>query len=247
MPALSRPLTAIEARVLGTLMEKARTVPDTYPLSLNLVLTGCNQKTSREPVLSVTETEAEQALSGLAALGLVQQLPGSRVARYQHNAQHALGVPEQSAVLLGVLMLRGAQTAAELRLNAERWYRFADVSSVEAFLHELAARSGDKGGPLALHLPRAPGEREARWAHLLCGPVQTMTQSAPVSIASSADSACASGQNESMNERLERLEREVAELRLALEDLRMSCPLSPPGRTMLSGHATTPHSAEEID
>jgi uncharacterized protein YceH (UPF0502 family) len=211
MTALPRPLTAIEARVLGTLMEKARTVPDTYPLSLNLVLTGCNQKTSREPVMNLTEADAEQALSGLAELGLAQQLPGSRVTRYQHNAQRALGVPEQSAVLLGVLMLRGPQTAAELRLNAERWYRFADVSSVEGFLNELAERSDEKGGPLVLHLARAAGEREARWAHLLCGQEQA-AQSAFVSMA-------VSSQNESMNERLERLEREVAELRLALKDL----------------------------
>jgi uncharacterized protein YceH (UPF0502 family) len=211
MTALPRPLTATEARVLGTLMEKARTVPDTYPLSLNLVLTGCNQKTSREPVMNVSEAEAVQALDGLAELGLAQPLPGSRVTRYQHKAQQVLGVPEQAAVLLGVLMLRGAQTVAELRLNAERWYRFADASSVEGFLHELATRAEDKGGPLALHLPRAAGEREARWAHLLCGPEQA-AQAAFVSMT-------ASSQNESMNERLERLEREVAELRLALKDL----------------------------
>jgi uncharacterized protein YceH (UPF0502 family) len=237
MPALPRPLTAIEARVLGTLMEKARTVPDTYPLSMNLLLTGCNQKTSREPAMNVSEADAEQALSGLAALGLAQELPGSRVTRYQHNAQRALGVPEQSAVLLGVLMLRGAQTAAELRLNAERWYRFADVSSVEGCLDELAERSDDKGGPLVLHLPRAAGEREARWAHLLCGPVQAQPTA----------SASMPARHESVNERLERLESEVAQLRRVLEELGVLPPLSPSGRAVPPGHATTTDSAEEID
>ncbi|HOZ94370.1 MAG TPA: DUF480 domain-containing protein, partial [Ottowia sp.] len=126
-----RPLTPTELRVLGTLMEKARTVPDTYPLSLNAVVSGCNQKTSREPVMNLSEAEAQAALEALKALHLAIESHGSRVARWEHNLQRALTVPEQSAVLLGLLMLRGPQTAAELRLNAERWYRFADISSVE--------------------------------------------------------------------------------------------------------------------
>ena len=167
-----RPLTPIEARVLATLMEKARTVPDTYPLSLNGVVTGCNQKTSREPVMNVGESQAQEALDDLHALSLVNESHGSRVAKYEHNFQRVYGVPEQSAVLLGLLMLRGPQTAGELRINTERWYRFADISSVEGFLHELAERADDKGGPLVLKLPRTPGTREDRWAHLICGPVE---------------------------------------------------------------------------
>ena len=123
-----RPLTPIEARVLATLMEKARTVPDTYPLSLNGVVTGCNQKTSREPVMNVSEGQAQEALDDLRALSLVNESHGSRVAKYEHNFQRVYGVPEQSAVLLGLLMLRGPQTAGELRINTERWYRFADIS-----------------------------------------------------------------------------------------------------------------------
>jgi len=213
MTALPRHLSAIEARVLGTLMEKARTVPDTYPLSLNLVVTGCNQKTSREPVMNVTEAEAAQALDGLRELGFAQELPGSRVTRYQHNAQRRLEVPEQSAVLLGLLMLRGAQTAGELRLNADRWYRFADISSVEGFLQELAARPADKGGALAVRLPRASGEREARWAHLLCGPPQDSLAAA----ATHATHASASASADDTGERLSRLEREVAQLRQTVE------------------------------
>ena len=233
-PMSLRPLTPTEARVLGTLLEKARTVPDTYPLSLNLVVTGCNQKTSREPVMNVTEAEAQEALDDLKALSLVIESHGSRVARYEHNLQRALGVPEQSAVLLGLLMLRGPQTAGELRINAERWYRFADISSVEGFLDELAARSGDKGGPLAVHLTRAPGEREAHWAHLLCGPVTTDF------IAAGAIGASAGGQFD----RISRLEQEVAELRALVDELRAELGLSPAGRTTTDERATTPPSKE---
>ncbi len=153
-------LSAIEARVLATLMEKARTVPDSYPLSLNTLMLGCNQKTTRDPLMNVTEAEIASALDNLMPLGLVRESSGSRVARYEHNFQRGVGVPEQSAVLLGLLMLRGPQTAGELRLNAERWYRFADISSVEGFLEELQDRSEGKGGPLVVKLPRAPGARE---------------------------------------------------------------------------------------
>ncbi|MFT4194452.1 YceH family protein [Ottowia sp.] len=231
-----RPLSPIEARVLGTLLEKARTVPDTYPLSLNLVVAGCNQKTSREPVMGVAEAEAQAALDELKALGLVIESHGSRVARYEHNVQRRLGVPEQSAVLLGLLMLRGPQTAGELRINAERWYRFADISSVEGFLEELAARADDKGGPLAAHLPRAPGEREARWAHLLCGPATTDF------IAASAGGSGAGGQFD----RISQLALEVAELRATVAALCAELGLSPAGRTIASERATTPPS-KEID
>ena len=173
----TRPLTAIEARVLATLMEKARTVPDSYPLTLNSLVLGCNQKTTRDPVMSITEAQAQEALDELKYLSLVHDNSGGRVTRWEHNFQRGVGVPEQSAVLLGLLMLRGPQTAGELRINAERWYRFADISSVEAFLDELQERSAEKGGPLVLQLPRAPGAREQRWVHLLCGPVDTSSVS----------------------------------------------------------------------
>ena len=216
-----RPLTPIEARVLGTLMEKARTVPDTYPLSLNAVVTGCNQKTSREPVMEVGDAQALEALDGLRRLGLVIESTGSRVTKYEHNTQRALGVPEQSAVLLGLLMLRGPQTAAELRLNAERWYRFADVSSVEGFLNELAERADEKGGPLTVLLARAPGEREARWAHRLCGPVTIESRAA------GADAASAGGASDAEAERLERLEAQLATLQATVARLCAELGVSP--------------------
>jgi uncharacterized protein YceH (UPF0502 family) len=163
------PLTPAQARVLATLMEKARTVPDSYPLSLNSLQLGCNQKTARDPVMNLSEAEVAQALDDLRERSLVVEVSGSRVARFEHNFNRAVGVPDQSAVLLGMLMLRGPHTAAELRLNTERWYKFLDVASVEAFLDELQERHADKGGPLVQLLPKAPGAREARWAHLLSG------------------------------------------------------------------------------
>ena len=170
-PAARTPtLSTEEARVLATLMEKARTVPDSYPLTLNSLLAGCNQKTSRDPLMELDEAQIVGALDGLKAVGLVREASGGRVPRYEHNFQRSIGVFEQAAVLLGLLMLRGPQTAAELRLNSERWYKFADPSSVEGFLEELRERSDEKGGALVVKLARSPGAREQRWAHLLCGP-----------------------------------------------------------------------------
>ncbi len=231
-----RPLTLTEARVLATLMEKARTVPDTYPLSLNLVLTGCNQKTSREPVMHVSDAQAQAALDELKALDLVVESHGSRVAKYEHNFQRVLGVPDQSAALLGLLMLRGPQTAGELRINAERWHRFADISSVEGFLHELAERAADKGGPLVLKLPRSPGTREDRWAHLLCGPVSTTTEF----IAASADLESSEGQYD----RLSALECEVAALRATVLRLCAELGVSPAGRENHADRAKNPADKE---
>ena len=162
-----RLLSPLEARVLGVLVEKQHTVPDTYPMSLNALVGGCNQKTARNPVIEATDAEVLTALDGLKALSLTFEGSSSRVAKFEHNTARVLQVPSQAVALLAVLMLRGPQTAAELRLNCERLHRFADISSVEGFLEELAA----KPAPMAVKLPRAAGEREARWAHLLCGEV----------------------------------------------------------------------------
>ena len=153
--------------MLGVLVEKQATVPDTYPLSLNSLLAGCNQKTARSPVIEATEADVLVALEGLKSLSLVFEGSSSRVVKFEHNTARVLHVPSQAVAVLAVLMLRGPQTAAELRLNTERLHRFADISSVEGFLEELAA----KAEPMVVKLNRAPGEREARWAQLLCGEV----------------------------------------------------------------------------
>ena len=206
-----RPLSPLEARVLGTLMEKARTVPDSYPLTLNSLLLGCNQKSSRDPLMELSEAEVSSALDTLREAGLVHETTGGRTTKFTHNAQRGIGVPEQSAVLLGLLMLRGPQTAAELRLNAERWYKFADTSSVEGFLDEMQERAEEKGGPLVVKLDRAPGAREQRWAHLLCGPVDASTVNAGRSVAQvgSAD----------LQARVAALEAEVTALRATVQKL----------------------------
>jgi uncharacterized protein len=159
-----RLLSPLEARVLGVLVEKQATVPDTYPLSLNALVAGCNQKTAREPVMAAADAEVLAAIDGLKQLSLVFESSG-RVVKFEHNAARVLAVPGQAVALLATLMLRGPQTAAELRVNAERLHRFADISSVEGFLDELATREPQRARKLA----RSPGEREARWTHLLCG------------------------------------------------------------------------------
>lgn len=166
-----RPLSLLEARVLGVLIEKAHTVPDSYPLSINSLTLGCNQKTAREPVLNATEGEVQDTVLALKALNLVFEASGSRVTRYEHNAGRTLALPSASIALLATLSLRGPQTVSELRTASERLHRFADLSSVEGFLDELAARPQDKGGALVVKLPRAPGAREPRWAHLLSGAI----------------------------------------------------------------------------
>ncbi|MES1977438.1 MAG: YceH family protein [Pseudomonadota bacterium] len=162
-------LTPIEARVLGTLMEKARTVPDSYPLSLNALVLGCNQKTSRDPLMEVGDDEARAAIDSLKQQSLVFEGSSSRVPRFEHNFQRAAATSEAQSVVMGLLMLRGPQTPAELRTSGERWYKFTDAAAVEAVLLELQQRGEDGGQAMVLKLPRAPGAREQRWVHLLCG------------------------------------------------------------------------------
>ena len=193
-----RILTPIEARVLGTLMEKARTVPDSYPLSLNALISGCNQKTSRDPLMEVSDDEARAALDSLKRQSLVFEASSSRVPRYEHNFQRAAAVSEAQAVVMGLLLLRGPQTPAELRTSGDRWYRFADSAAVETVLEELQQRSqadesngADQGEPssadsvdsrgMVQKLPRSPGAREQRWTHLLCGApdIDALTSKSP--------------------------------------------------------------------
>ena len=198
MPSLPRPLSALEARVVGVLVEKERTVPDTYPLSLNALVAGCNQKTSRAPMMDASDADVRAALDELRALSLVVESSGGRVMRYAHNLPRVLGVPAESAALVATLMLRGAQTPGELRINVERLHRFADLGSLEAYLAELAARPA---GALVVELARAPGARETRWMHLLCGE--------PPAVERMMTTATAA---EPRNDRLAELEARIARL-----------------------------------
>jgi len=199
-------LSLAETRVLGTLVEKQRTVPDTYPLSLNALAAGCNQKTSRQPVLELAEAEILQALDGLKDAGLAVEVSGSRVVRFEHRLEKVLGVPTQASALLTVLMLRGPQTAGELRLNCERLHRFADISAVEAFLEELAGRG------LVVELPRLPGSRENRWSHLLSGQ--------PAVEVPAASGRAGNQEIEELKGRVAALENELGELRAQFAALR---------------------------
>jgi uncharacterized protein YceH (UPF0502 family) len=159
-------LSLLETRVLGVLAEKQRTVPDSYPLTLNSLVSGCNQKTSRNPVLELTESQVQATIDSLKGYSLVAETSGGRAFRYEHNIDRVLRIPSQSVILLTVLMLRGPQTAGELRIACDRMHNFADISSVEGFLDELAERPA---GALVVKLARLPGARESRWAHLLSG------------------------------------------------------------------------------
>lgn len=205
-----RDLTPLEARVLGVLVEKQHTVPDTYPLSLNALTAGCNQKTARAPVMSAIEPDVQTAIDGLKRLSLVMEASSSRVTRYEHNMNRVLGIPSQSAALLTVLLLRGPQTAAELRLNAARLHGFADNSSVEAFLDELAARTP----PLSVKLPCAPGTRENRWMHLMCGEVNVEEM---MVARESAGESVSFGEVEALRVEQNRLALDVARLRALVE------------------------------
>jgi uncharacterized protein len=205
------PLSLVETRILGVLVEKEKTVPDTYPLSLNALVSGCNQKNARNPVLAASEAEVQRALDELRGRSFVIESSGARVTRYSHNVSRVLKVPDQAVALLAALMLRGPQTAGELRGSAERLHPFADISSVEAFLAELAERSEERGGPLVVKLPRAAGEREARWAHLLSGPVEIPPSPAlPSSV----------GESDQLAAEVARLAAEVETLRAEVAELR---------------------------
>ncbi|MFA5171733.1 MAG: YceH family protein [Sulfuriferula sp.] len=217
MPSSSLPiLSLLETRILGVLAEKQRTVPDTYPLTLNALVSGCNQKTSRDPVIEASEADVLTAIDSLRSLTLVVESSGGRVQRYAHNLEKVLQVPSQSAALLVTLMLRGPQTAGELRLSSERLHKFSDISAVEAFLHELAERAV---GALVVELPRQPGARENRWAHLLSGApaLEDAAQATPAGPTMANDISL--GEIAALKANMARLEAEVDELRALVTKL----------------------------
>ena len=211
-------LSLLETRVLGVLVEKRHTVPDTYPLTLNALVAGCNQKTARDPVMEASESDAQGALDRLKSLALVVESSGGRTMRYAENVGKMLSIPPQSVALLAVLFLRGPQTAGELRINSERLHRFGDILAVEGFLNELAERGE---GALVKELPRQAGMRETRWAHLLSGEPVVAPPAAPD--AGPPSEAAVTGD---LRARIERLEAEVAELRQAIARL-TSTPSNP--------------------
>jgi uncharacterized protein YceH (UPF0502 family) len=205
LPALS----LLETRVLGVLVEKQHTVPDAYPLTLNALVAGCNQKTSRDPILDAGEAEVQASVDHLRTLSLIVETSGGRVMRYAHNIERVLAVPSQSVALLAALMLRGAQTVSELRTSTERLHRFADASAVEGFLHELSSRAA---GALVAELPRQAGTRETRWMHLLSGAPAVHATPA----AAAGNDYLAVSEVASLRANLARLESELAALKAVI-------------------------------
>lgn len=176
-------LDPIQLRVLGSLIEKEIATPENYPLSLNSLVNACNQKSSRDPVLALTEEEVRQALHSLEDLALIAPVHDGRVPKYEHRIRSVLNLRRDETAALCLLMLRGPQTPGEIRSRADRLYTFDDLAAVQATLDRLAARnSGEedpaKTGPLTVQLPRQPGSRESRYAHLL-GAAPDLSQSQP--------------------------------------------------------------------
>jgi uncharacterized protein YceH (UPF0502 family) len=202
-------LSLLETRVVGVLVEKQHTVPDTYPLTLNSLVSGCNQKTSRDPVIEATEAEVQAVVDRLRTLSLVVESSGGRVMRYAHNAGKVLNVPGQSVAILAVLFLRGPQTPGELRINSDRLYKFGDISAVEGFLDELAERG------FVRQLARQPGSREARWAHLLSGESAIPAAASPSEFpqASRDGDALTAGEIAAIKANVDHLQAEVESLK----------------------------------
>jgi uncharacterized protein YceH (UPF0502 family) len=158
-------LTSIQARVLGCLVEKKETTPDQYPLTLNALRNACNQKSSRHPVTAYTEGEVGHAVRQLETMGYAREVWGARVARFEHTAGKALGVHGKGLALLCPMILRGPQTLGELRTHSHRLWEFGDVEDVQYALQRLQEHEP----PLVTTVPRQPGQKEDRYAHLLCG------------------------------------------------------------------------------
>ena len=200
-------LNAAEVRVLGSLMEKEMTTPEYYPLSLNALVNACNQKSSRDPVMELSEAEVRSALFELEQLGLVRVLADGRVSKFEHRAYDKLEVRRPEIAALGLLLLRGAQTAAELRARAERMYSFDDTAAVTAVLERMAARED----ALVVQLARQPGARESRWMHLLAGAVESSAVEQPAATVSFGGSV------ESRVQELEAVVKSLEERIAALE------------------------------
>jgi uncharacterized protein YceH (UPF0502 family) len=215
-------LTPTEARVLGALIEKEITTPEYYPLSLNALVNACNQKNNREPVMALDEVEVRQALHGLEDERLAAAVRGdSRVPKYEHHVQEVFNFTRGEIAVVCVLLLRGPQTPGELRGRTERMHRFDELSDVQAVLQRLMTREP----ALVKVLPRQPGTKEARYAHLLSGDVETFEPVAASAHASSYASASSSSNLSSeeeteIKERMAGLEAEVAILTRELGELR---------------------------
>jgi uncharacterized protein YceH (UPF0502 family) len=213
-------LDPIQLRVLGALIEKEITTPENYPLSLNSLISACNQRSSRDPVLDLTEDEVRQAVHSLEDMEIVSPVRDSRVPKYEHRIRTVLNLRRDETAILCLLLLRGPQTPGELRGRSDRMYTFDDIGSVQSTLERMASRGAssapdtpsDQSSPLVVQLARQPGSRESRYAHLLGGPVAAAPpQSIPYSSARSSASG-ESFEDERLAGRIQALEAALTAL-----------------------------------
>jgi uncharacterized protein YceH (UPF0502 family) len=210
-------LDPIQIRILGALIEKEIVTPEAYPLSLNALLAACNQRSSRDPVMDLAEDEVRQGLHTLEDMGWTAVVRDSRVPKYEHLVRTVLNLRRDETAVLCLLFLRGQQTPGELRSRADRLYSFDGLEGVESTLGRLTAAAGDEGSamrPLAVVLPRQPGSREARYAHLLGGPVDAAARDS--SFERRGVSLGEQGAGTTLAGRIAELEAEVATLRAAV-------------------------------
>jgi uncharacterized protein YceH (UPF0502 family) len=214
----------IQLRVLGALIEKEITTPENYPLSLNSLISACNQRSSREPVLDLTEDEVRQAVHSLEDMELVSPVRDARVPKYEHRIRTVLNLRRDETAILCLLLLRGPQTPGELRGRADRMYSFDDIAAVQSTLERMASRStpGSDGPalpelqstPLVVQLARLPGSRESRYAHLLGGPVAAAPQKSTSYADASARSFASkdASEDQHLSARIKTLEAALAAL-----------------------------------
>jgi uncharacterized protein YceH (UPF0502 family) len=204
-------LTHLQARVLGCLIEKKETTPEQYPLTLNALKNACNQKTARNPVTAYNEGEIGHTLREFESMGVVREAWGARVAKYEHLAEKALGLQSKGLALLCPLMLRGPQTLGELKINSHRLFDFDDLDDVQYAL----ARLIEHEPALVVALPRQPGQKEGRYAHLLCGEPDIPE---PLAYSGSSQvSGTLSSRVDTLEETVERLQQEIGKLRALLQ------------------------------
>jgi len=212
---IQRPLDAVEVRVLGALLEKEQTTPELYPLTVNALLAACNQKTNREPVLQLSEAAVWEALERLRQEVLVWRSEGARAERWKQSVSRRWGLDPAGKALMTLLLLRGPQTAGELRARSDRLHAFASLEEVEETLRRLAATEE----PLVAELPRRTGQKETRWTHLVGETVVEGERAAP-SVKTGEESAPAPPARQPLADRVARLEDLVAQLTRDLDELK---------------------------
>jgi len=208
-PAALPALSVIEARILGSLIEKEATTPEAYPLTVNSLVLACNQKTSRDPVMALEPGEVGHCLRQMEGARLVRIVDGARVQRYEHRFSAYFSVTSAQQALLGLLLLRGPQTVTELLTRSERWHAFAGLEELRLVLERLINRNPT----LVVNIGRASGQREDRYMHLLCGPVDVEQLQAAAKSSGPVDRA-------GLEARVEALESAVDALRAELTALR---------------------------